>query len=99
MGGEIVENLVVFSEDGVELEVSVTPEQDTVWLTQAQMAKLFDTTSQNITLHIGNLYRENELSMDATCKEFLQVKVERRRNVTRKQKQYNLDVIISVGYH
>lgn len=93
-----MDNLVVFSEDGVELEVSVTPEQDTVWLTQAQMANLYDTTPQNITLHIRNLYKEDELNREATCKDFLQVQLEGNRTVSRKQKKYNLDVIISVGY-
>ena len=71
---------------------------ETVWLTQAQMAKLFETTPQNITLHIKNVYAEQELDADSTCKDFLQVREEGNRKIKRMQKFYNLDVIISVGY-
>lgn len=80
----------------VKLEVRL--ENETVWLTQAQMAELFQTTPQNITIHIRSLYKEEELDITATCKEHLQVRQEGHRTVTRKQKFYNLDVIISVGY-
>ena len=73
-------------------------EDETVWLTQAQMAELFQTTPQNITLHIKNVYSEGELSQDSTCKEYLQVQNEGDRSVTRNVKHYNLDVIIAVGY-
>lgn len=71
---------------------------ETVWLTQAQMATLFQTTPQNITIHIKNVYNEGELFEDSTCKEFLQVQREGKRDVKRNTKFYNLDVIISVGY-
>lgn len=73
-------------------------ENETVWLTQAQMAELFGTVPQNITLHIKNIYSEGELYQDRTCKDFLQVAQEGKRAVHRKLKLYNLDVIISVGY-
>lgn len=73
-------------------------ENETVWLTQAQMAELFETTPQNITLHIKNIYVEQELIADSTCKDFLQVREEGSRMIKRMQKFYNLDVIISVGY-
>ena len=69
-----------------------------MWLTQAQMAELFQTTPQNITLHIRNVYKEGELEILSTCKDFLQVQKEGNRIVKRVQKLYNLDVIISVGY-
>lgn len=59
---------------------------------------LFDTTPQNITMHIRNVYNDEELSRNSTCKEFLQVQIEGKRKVTRKAKVYNLDMIISVGY-
>jgi len=62
------------------------------------MAKLFQTTSQNITLHLNNIYSEKELSTEATCKDFLQVQKEGERQVQRTRKFYNLVVIISVGY-
>lgn len=71
---------------------------ETVWLTQAQMSELFQTTPQNITLHLKNLYSEGELNFEATCKEYLQVQNEGKRQVQRRVKFYNLDVIISVGY-
>jgi len=62
------------------------------------MAELFQTTPQNITLHLKNIFEEGELQEDATCKDFLQVQTEGSRKVGRKQKFYNLDVVISVGY-
>ena len=83
-------------DETVRLEVRL--EDDTVWLTQAQMAELFQTTKNNITLHIGNVYKEEELSPHSTSKESLLVQIEGNRQVARKRNIYNLDVIISVGY-
>ena len=62
------------------------------------MAELFQTTSQNITIHLKNIFEEGELEEKATCKDFLQVQKEGNREVKRNQKFYNLDAIISVGY-
>lgn len=73
-------------------------ENDTVWLTQNQMAELFEATKQNITLHINNIFKEKELEEDSTVKEYLTVQKEGSRVVRRKVLYYNLDVIISVGY-
>ncbi len=85
------------TEDGLtRVEVKVV--NDTVWLTQAQMAELFQTSPQNITLHIKAIYEEGELIPEATCKEYLQVRTEGGRQVERQLRHYNLDVIISVGY-
>jgi hypothetical protein len=85
------------TEDGrTRLEVKL--ENETVWLTQGQMAELFQTTQQNISLHLQNLYEEGELTAEATHKEFLSVRREGSRNVQRRLDCYNLDVIISVGY-
>ncbi|HBG71366.1 MAG: DNA-binding protein [Bacteroidetes bacterium GWF2_43_63] len=83
-------------EDSTRLEVRI--EDETVWLSQAQMAELFQTSAQNITMHVGNVFREKELSKSGTCKDFLQVQKEGKRHVTRNVQLYNLDVIISVGY-
>ena len=80
------------------VRIEVRLEDDTVWLTQAQMAELFQTTRNNVTLHIGNIFKEQELEAEATSKESLQVQTEGNRQVTRQRKLYNLDVIISVGY-
>jgi hypothetical protein len=65
--------LVVFSDDQLSLEVRVSPKEDTVWLTQAQIAELFEKTPQNITMHIRNIYADEELDRISTCKDFLQV--------------------------
>ena len=91
--GEIV---MYQPDETIRLEVRV--ENDSVWLTQAQMAELFRTTPQNVTIHIKDIYEEEELSEGATCKQSLQVRQEGKRTVRRYQKMYNLDVIISVGY-
>lgn len=89
--------LILYQPDEtVRLEVRL--EDDTVWLTQAQMAELFQTTKNNVTIHIGNVYKEKELTQDSTSKESLLVRKEGNRQVIRKAKLYNLDVIISVGY-
>lgn len=73
-------------------------ENETVWLTQAQMVELFQTTKQNVSLHVGNVFKEGELEQQSTVKEYLQVQQEGKRKVSRMVKYYNLDVIISVGY-
>ena len=91
------EILMYQTEDG-DIKVDVRIEDETVWLTQAQMAELFQTTPQNITSHIKNVYEDGELYAVSTCKDFLQVRKEGSRNIKRMQKFYNLDVIISVGY-
>jgi len=91
------EMLIYRSEDGA-IKVDVLFTDETVWLTQKRMAELFQTTPQNITLHLKNIFDEGELQEDATCKDFLQVQQEGNRMVERKQKFYNLDAIISVGY-
>ena len=84
------------AEDGTT-KIEVRLENENVWLTQKMMAELFQTTPQNITIHLKNIFDEGELKEDATCKDFLQVQNEGSRNVERKQKFYNLDAIISVG--
>ena len=81
-----------------QTQVEVRFEEDTVWLTQQQMADLFKQTKQNISLHLKNCYREKELTKMATVKESLTVQKEGNRVVSRKIDYYNLDVIISVGY-
>jgi hypothetical protein len=85
------------TEDGRN-RIEVRLENETVWLTQQLMAELFQTTQQNISLHIRNIYEENELRSDATHKEFLLVRQEGGRQVQRNLEFYNLDLIISVGY-
>ena len=90
--------IVIYQMEDGQTQIDVRLENDTVWLTQAQMAELFQKTPQNITMHIGNAYKEGELERESTCKEYLQVQQEGKRKVSRKVKYYDLDVIISVGY-
>ena len=88
--GEIV---MYQPDETIRLEVRV--ENETVWLTQQQMAELFQTTRNNITLHIGNIFKEGELVDSAVRKESLLTAADGKKYKT---KLYNLDVIISVGY-
>jgi len=83
-------------DETVRLEVRL--EDDTVWLTQQQMAELFYATKQNVSLHIKNIYDEGELEETSTVKDYLTVRKEGNRTVRRHVNYYNLDVIISVGY-
>ncbi|AQU81294.1 MULTISPECIES: virulence protein RhuM/Fic/DOC family protein [unclassified Halomonas] len=85
------------SEDG-QAHLEVALEQDTVWLSQAQMGGLFATTSENVLMHLQNIFKDEELSEQATTKDFLVVRQEGKRQVRRSIKHYNLDAIISVGY-
>lgn len=89
--------LVYQAEDG-RLKLDVRLEGETVWLTQPMMAELFQTTQQNISQHVLNIYQEGELAPEATHKKFLSVRQEGQREVKRLLDFYNLDMIISVGY-
>ncbi len=91
------EVLVYEAADG-SVRVDVRLERDTVWLTQRQMAEVFETTPENILMHLKNVFGDRELEEFATTKEFLVVQSEGRRQVRRNLKHYNLDAIISVGY-
>ncbi|MDD2716292.1 MAG: RhuM family protein [Candidatus Wallbacteria bacterium] len=89
--------LLYQTEDGkIRLEVQL--ENETVWLTQNQMAELFQTSKQNVSLHIQNFFTEGGLQAEATVKESLTVRKEGNRKVSRAVEFYNLDGIISVGY-
>ena len=91
-------NEIVLYKPNDQLSLEVKLENETVWLSQQQMVILFDSTKQNISLHINNIFKEGELNKEATVKEYLTVQTEGGRQVTRKVFYYNLDVIISVGY-
>jgi hypothetical protein len=91
------EFLLFQTEDG-RTAIQVRLENESLWLTQAQMAELFQTTPQNMTLHIQSIYEEGELAPDATCKDYLQVRPEGGRQVQRLLKHYNLEMVIAVGY-
>ena len=91
-------NEIILYQIDTQEHIEVRIEQDTVWLTQVQMAELFQTTKQNISLHVSNVFKEKELEKEATVKEILTVQIEGKREVSRKVLSYNLDLIICVGY-
>ena len=91
-------NEIILYQPNEQTKLEVRLENETVWLSQAQMAELFQRAPQNITMHIRNIYAEGELDRASTCKDFLQVQQEGGRGVRRIIQGYNLDVIISVGY-
>lgn len=93
-GGEI---LVYEAADG-SVRVDVRLDRDTVWLTQRQMSEVFETTPENVLMHLKNIFTDGELEEPATAKDFLVVQMEGKRQVRRNLKHYNLDAIISVGY-
>jgi hypothetical protein len=97
MEGQKGEIILYQREDGA-VQIDVRVEDETVWLTQQQIAELFDTTKQNVNLHIQNIFNEGELLPEATVKKSLTVQNEGTREVRRQLTYYNLDVIISVGY-
>ena len=78
--------------------VEVLLNEDDIWMTQAALSQLFQTSTQNITMHIKNIYDEGELDESRTCKSDLQVQIEGNRNVKRNVKIYNLEMIISIGF-
>jgi hypothetical protein len=92
------QNIEIYQTADGNTGVKVRFEGKTLWLTQSQMAELFDVQVQNITMHIKNIYKEQELVEEPTCKEFLQVQTEGKRAVERSRKHYSLDMVISVGY-
>lgn len=90
--------IIIYQTESGDTKLEVRLENETVWLSQKLMAALFQTSTQNITIHLKNIFEEGELIESATCKDFLQVQKEGVRMVERNQKLYNLDAIISVGY-
>ena len=91
-------DLVRFTDNDFELDVRADSENETVWLTQDEMAKLFGVDRTRIVRHINNIYNEQELEKNSTCAENAQVQNEGNRTVKRIIRLYNLDMIISVGY-
>ena len=87
--------IVLFETEDEKVRLTVPIQEDTVWLTQAQMTELFDTSKQNVSLHINNCFKEGELDKDSVVKDFLTTASDGKNYKT---KYYNLDVIISVGY-
>lgn len=91
-------NFLVYSTPEQEIKVNAVLKDESIWLTQKAMAELFDCSTDNISLHLKNIYESNELLEKSTIEEFSVVQIEGSRSVNRKTKFYNLDAIISVGY-
>jgi len=92
------DQIVIYQTEDGQTQIDVRLENETVWLTQAQMAELFETDRTSIVRHINNIYRVDELEREATCAKIAQVQTEGNRQVTRTIPYFNLDMIISVGY-
>ena len=92
------ENIVIYQGENGEICVDARLENDTIWLTQKAMAEVFQTTKQNISSHLKNIFKEGELEEEATVKKILTVQNEGGREISRNQIFFNLDAIISVGY-
>ena len=90
--------VVIYKSPQGDTVLDVKLDEDTVWLSQIQLANLFKTTKQNVSLHINNIYKEKELVRNSTVKKYLTVQKEGKREVERNIEHFNLDVIISVGY-
>ena len=91
-------HLIIYQDDNGLVKVNVRFADEDVWLTQGQLAEIYDTTQQNIALHIKNIYADKELADEATHKKYLLVRQEGYRNVQRNIDHYNLDMIIAIGY-
>ncbi|MCI2148262.1 virulence RhuM family protein [Bifidobacterium crudilactis] len=98
MSSEPTGEIILYHQDDGTTEITVRLEDETVWLSQQQIAELFGTTRENITMHLRNIFNEGELDEEATSKDFLQVRNEGSRRVNRHVMLYNLDAILSVGY-
>ena len=97
-GDDEKNEIIVYQPEGGEFHIEVRMDQDTVWLTQAQMAELFNTDRTSINRHIRNIFQTQELYENSTCAKIAQVRLEGGRSMKRVVPYYNLDMIISVGY-
>ena len=98
MSEEPQSEIILYQTEDGRTRIQCRFENDTLWLTQAQIAELFQTTPQNVTLHLKAIFAEGELSEAATCKDYLQVRSEGVRKVSRKLRHYRLEAILAVGY-
>lgn len=90
--------IIIYQTDDGQTQIDVKFESETVWLTQAQMATLFQSSRTNIVEHIKHIYEEGELDESSTCRKIRQVRTEGERQISREIPYYNLDMIISLGY-
>ena len=90
--------VLIYQNEKGDTKIDVYFSDETVWMTQKSISELYQTTPQNITLHIKNIYKDGELEEKATCKSYLQVQKEGSRDVKREQKFYSFDMILAIGY-
>ncbi|HPJ21754.1 MAG TPA: RhuM family protein, partial [Clostridia bacterium] len=91
-------DILIYQNEKGETKIDAYFNEETIWLTQKSIANLYQTSSQNVTMHINHIYEEGELDSEVTCKSYLQVQKEGLREVTRKIKHYNLDMVLAIGY-
>ncbi|GHU06424.1 hypothetical protein FACS1894158_12790 [Betaproteobacteria bacterium] len=91
-------NIILYQDENGITKVSVRFSDEDLWLTENQIAEIYDTTQQNVNLHIKNIYSDGELIQNSTYKKFLLVRTEGKRQVERNIDHYNLDMIIAIGY-
>ena len=91
-------SIIIYTTEDGSTNLQVKMENETVWLTQSQMAELFQTDRTSIVRHINNIYKIEELNRESTCAKIAQVQMEGNRKVARQIPYFNLDMIISVGY-
>ena len=91
-------SIILYQTEDGRTRIQCRFENETLWLTQAQIAELFQTTPQNVTLHLKAIFAEGELAEAATCKDYLQVRAEGGREVSRKLRHYRLEAILAVGF-
>ena len=91
-------SVVLYQDENGITRVSVRFEDDDLWLTQNQIAEIYDTTQPNVSMHIESIFNSAELDAEATHKKFLLVQTEGKRQVKREISHYNLDIIIAIGY-
>jgi prophage maintenance system killer protein len=95
---ELKNNIFIYQTENGETKIDVKMQNDTVWLTQDSIVKLFESSKANISEHISHIYEEGELEKGSTVRKFRTVRKEGSRNVSRDLEYYNLDLILSVGY-
>ena len=91
-------NIMIYQDEDGITRISVRFSDEDLWLTQNQIAEIYKTTKQNISMHINNIYEDKELDVNSTVKKYLTVQTEGNRQVKRNIDHYNLDMIIALGY-
>lgn len=91
-------DMLIYQNEKGDTRVDVYFFESDVWMSQAAIAQMYNTTPQNITMHIKNIYKYGELDENSTCKEFLQVQTEGTRQIKRNKKHYNFRMILAIGY-